>query len=505
MPVLTIPLGNWEPDTPETSPGLSDISGFVPSLGGGYRTITGFTVVGHENSQKLSAGCFYSRINGNFYAQSVTDGHIYQCAPSTSNPDMTDVTSGAFQVNSLNQNPFIQFGDDVMYFNGSDQVKVQTSGSGPFLDLITSTYKPKPRFAGISNNHVVFANISGYLDGVAWSGLNDNQDFDFSLQTGAGDQRLVDVSGQIFGLVCGNTNLVFQESGVTLMTYEGTPFTFGFRTLSRTHGTVFSNSIVEAGRNVYFLAKDGFKRIVDRSFIEDIGFGRISSFLLSSDSINGYGRIFSSVSRMIGTWDANSGCIVWCYTTRDALFNANRNCFLIYDERSDRWSFFKESSPSIIGLCPCGIIANVDDQPLSGVLFVKYSGSNSTVNILAQTTSSPFTSSLPYSFVTKRLTPSEDSSTFVRAIRLVAKFGDTTLAVPTGTFSVTMSNDPSFLDNQAPAVNAVISSNGWVPVLKEGQFMKVSYSGAADSTTTRFFNQILYLQVDVEGSGSQAS
>lgn len=406
----------------------------------------------------------------------------------------TTVGSTAYNLNSFG-NSFFQWGDDVIFVNGG-VAQVCQSGGSSFIPLITSTKKPACYFCTACFNHLVMARDNVATDSVYWSAFDNPQDFQDSLVTGAGSQRIVDIPGSITGLVGGENVLVFKATGISLMTYEGSPYTFSIRTLSGRYGTKYANSIVPKGDNVYFFSPEGFKRISNRSYVEDVGQGKIESFLRAPDGSN---SVTLNSNTLTGFYDYSSGMIGWTYRSQTGGYNkVGNNCILLYDESRDSWSFYRnDSAPMVVATSATYIDPFTQTiGPLSSTAFVFNNSSVYSGGAFSATTSSP------YSFTTKRITLFEDTVGFVRAMRLVARMGDATVASPPGNYTIQLSSDPLFVTIDALINGSTPSNDGWIPVLGEGQFAKVTYSGGPDVTLNRFFAEIIALQFDVEPAGS---
>jgi hypothetical protein len=498
LPILRFPIRGLSPDAPDGAATVKLSSGLVSGFGAGPMTMRSLIDITQENFAQVASfgnllfigtsGQKYVYLHGN-------TGLIYRVDPDLAFPAMASV--GTASANTQNARPFVQWGDDVIFMNGTQDPLYFPSGGGVFSNLVTGTFKPQCYYGGISYNHFIMAAHSGARDTVYWSAIDNPRNFDASLTTGAGSQRLVDIPGPITGLVTGETSLVFKERGISLMTYEGPPFTFGFRTLSGTYGCSDGNMIIEKGRNVYFYGRDGFKVIADRTSIHDIGAGKVEKFFRDANGANALSRAAGSNGRAF--YCANSGLIGWMYVTEDAE-GVGANAFIMYDDSSDEWYFHRDDSLHAVGICNGPWSYNSTAEPLAGNILVRNVDlPEIDTHILLSAYAYAGTQALSVNTHTLRL--SEDSSVFVRAARVVARASDLTTTALSGTeMTCRVSNDPNFLGTMQTTTATEAQTNGWHTMLLDGQFAQFDFEMPEDMAGYHS-HEMMFLELDVEGGG----
>jgi hypothetical protein len=510
MAILTVPLGSFTPDSADlVGPGpvnLQFVSKLANGHGTGLKPIRKFNEIAEKTAVTLfnpQSAIFkqYQEAGSNRYhvLWEGSDNKLYR----TFLDDGTTISQqsaghpGGYSANADGDYGYwLQSSEDFIWVNGVNFPQVSIAGA-VMIDMATSTTKPKGRYVGVLNNHYVLAcDIpNSKPDTVFWSGLNDYTDWDGDLSTGADEARLVDVPGKITGLYTGEFGLVFKRNGIFLMTYEGHPYTFNFQVLSSTYGTKVPRSIVAKGRNVYFLGDDGFKRVVDRSYIESVDSGKVRGFLKNVDSnyrVGGSGYVSSAA------YDHSTGLISWTY----ALPTNSRRAMISYSEERDEWFFSEDlvvdtNYPYLITTGPVDQSFPEHQDALSSFVELRFNAVPTYKVVIGARTSSTYEA---WQFKTKRIMLSDSDSVSVSGVRLIAKMADGSNASPTGlAVEVEYSNDP-FFTTSSTVTSSAQSSNGWFPILIDAQFCRIKFS--APEASSNVPNQILAIQLDVSPGGS---
>jgi hypothetical protein len=504
MSILTFPIGEFSPDSPDIAiPGATtnlqaSQNLFNPYMNG-LSPIRDYRVVASQANTNTSVnGLYYNPINARtgkyFFTRS--DNKIFSAPLDGSAP--TDLT-GAVTITQSGGNGFLQWGEDVIFTDGTNLPVVSVGSVAAFVALITSATKPKGAFIGSMNNYVIMAcdkpNSKG--DYVFWSALNDSTNWDASLTTGAGSQKLVDTPGDITGFVAGEIGLVFKERGIFLMAYTGSPFTFDFSLLSGTYGTRYPRSIIQKGRNTYFFSQDGFRRVVDRTSIEYLGYGKVEGFLRSPNS-----SYWAKNGIRASAYDYNSGLLNWLFQSPDS----NTYYVISYKEETDEWFFFKPAFLTFnMATGPYTDLINYTQSQdvMASVIFQGSAAANGSVSTgTNQIWTQAANLTAGFNFSTKKLQLDPQQSLFVRGVRFISTLSDQALSDPTLTVTISYSNDPYMV---SPAMAAAVSSvNGWYSTAIDAQYIRVNVTGGA-MTPGAGFQEFNMIQLDVDSAGSMGS
>lgn len=243
------------------------------------------------------------------------------------------------------------FGNNVIATNRADPVQLRENNAGLFKDLITSTLKPKARFATVVRNHLVLAdiNLSGHFsDEIWWSYFNDGKNFDGAPQGQGGNARVVSRPGQIMGLVGGDYGVIFKRNSMHLLGWQGGSIPFRLDDISPSTGTPYPSSIVQTPYGILFFDGATFRRYtggVGEDTLTDIGNGVLSQFM--TDTLTGYNilrfdplEIYEEDAVMIGWWDPAARLAFWTWQHEKVEDSIARHTHgVVYNPEEDRWGF----------------------------------------------------------------------------------------------------------------------------------------------------------------------
>ena len=255
-----IPFSAWLPDRAELDTAASaDVSNVIPAMDG-FRPMPGF-VEETNAATAMPIGVISVRAQdgtpATFYGDTTklyklnADGVTWNDASRTAGGAYTTVAEGAWS--------FSQFGNDIMASNGVDATQVFLLGSSTnFAPLAGSP--PVGYFTGVVRGFAVIAKLATNFNAVAWSGIEDNHTWAASPVTLA-DQQVFPDGGNVTGFVGGEFGIVFQESAIQRMVFEGPPTAFRFDKISQNLGCRLERSIASYGDMIFFLGDDGFYMI----------------------------------------------------------------------------------------------------------------------------------------------------------------------------------------------------------------------------------------------------
>lgn len=382
---------------------------------------------------------------------------------------------------------FAQWGAGIIATNYSDPVQWKddaseiTGGSFTFVDMITSTSKPKARFVAAVRNHVVLANINlanHYADELWWSAVDDNLDFDISATKQCDIQRLLQTPGEITGLVGGEYGIVFKRSSVYRMSYVGSPLIFEFDLLSSSVGTAYPRSIVVVGRDVFFYSGSGFSVLRGGAQLEEGIDEGISRFI--SDNTFSVGPLIARDSQdvrvidadMFGAYDPFSKCIFWFYQkSGDTQYESRRA--ILYDTRTGRWGLINSGGLDICNAVSLPNTANAKTHITKGLGLFCYDASDTTEHTYAEFNDSSTISSV---LRTKVFSIEDGVNTTIQRFRPIYELQPAGGVEPNLTVQIDSSNDPMMEIDvvQTTGTMSQQDSDGWLPLLSSGEFHRIT-------------------------------
>lgn len=257
-----------------------------------------------------------------------TSDHVYEVASG----GFTDRTGAAWGAGSPRPGApwFCSWGNDVIVTNRKDAVRYRAGNTGDFVDLMTSTLKPKFRFMFPVKIHLMGLDVAlagdtyDSPDAVWWSAANNSRDFDRSASTQSGAGFIRSLEGQIMGGVGGSDALVLKRGSTHVLTYTGGAVPFREDVVSPSHGTPYPRSIVKTPYGVFFWGGDTFYRLPSLpgggyGYPEQAGSAVIDNWL--TDAAYSEGAILPEEATEIaledqamwGWWDSAAGLLIYHY------------------------------------------------------------------------------------------------------------------------------------------------------------------------------------------------
>lgn len=263
---------------------------------------------------------------------------------------------------------FADVGDDTWAANWFDVLQRRTNNTGNFADGVVSTFVPRPRFLATVREHLVVANLSNagrFQDEVAWSDADNATNFDAPTATStsiAGSKRLIEVPGQITGLVGLRAGaMVFKRGGIFFLYYTGTTQVFQPDLLSSSVGTAFPSSIINSRYGVFFRGPDGIYQITGVSAPVKISPLEVDEIIMDQNLINlalGAQPPYKEDLQSFGFQSAGLPLIGWLLRFQ----NYGSDQAVLYNPVSQQWSLVETSEidgetlriPSVVVERPSG-------------------------------------------------------------------------------------------------------------------------------------------------------
>lgn len=305
-----VPFGEWMPDSEDLIfPNLVEARNVEPN-GIVYKTFDPLnndftaTVVPAGEVKGFAIGFvagseeFY--VGGNF-------GLLRQQAPGGALVTVGAATTAAY-------NEFIQYEDLMIVARYPASTAYHTAGSATVFSTLGSTAgsAPPALHAGKIGQFILLGWTGLTANGSAtlrWSGVDNPTSWPTANSATAiaqqsGEQIMDTRFGQITGIVGGDQHgLVFQNKGITRVTYVGPPAVFQFDTISENVGCAYRGSIVKAEGITYFVSDSGIFK-TDGVSVVDIGDKKVSKYLIN------YLKAFA---RIVGTYHVHKKLVCWAF------------------------------------------------------------------------------------------------------------------------------------------------------------------------------------------------
>lgn len=232
---------------------------------------------------------------------------------------------------------------------GSGTYTVSASQTVSSTTITATGNAPTARFVTVVRDFVVAGYVAGDESRVYWSDINNELNWVASASSQSDSQYLPD-GGNITGLAGGEYGLVFLERAIYRMTYSGSPFFFQFDAISRTLGCISAGSIAQFGGVTYFLADDGFY-LCDGQNVQPIGLEKVNRWFFDSAVLTNIANTMSS------TIDPIKGLAVWCFPAKEG-----GSLLLMYNIQLKRWAYASTDVTSISYiLTPSATLEQVDN------------------------------------------------------------------------------------------------------------------------------------------------
>ncbi len=366
MAELTIPFTGWAPDRAGYgNRGQRVATNVIPDQDG-YRPFPALEAATNALDAAALGASAFVKTDGVVYWYAGTATKLYQGTDNV----WSDVSqAGDYTTASGDHWEIVQWGDRVIATNYTDPVQdreIGASAATDFADTFTSTEKPKAKHIGIVRSFLVVGNVESTADGtvpnrVHWSAIRDYADMDPDATTQC-DYEDLEQGGGITGVVGGlEYGVIFQQSMIRRMDYEGPPPIFSVLPADRQRGTSISRSIVNRGRMIAYITEEGFFIFDGRQSIP-IGDGQVDRQFWAQFDPNYKSLVSSAI-------DPINKLIIWA--TPIGITNAER--LYCYNWIHGKWSVIEQEVELIAPLRSQGftlegldsISTSLDDLPVS--------------------------------------------------------------------------------------------------------------------------------------------
>lgn len=272
-----VPFAEWAPDRATQSAWMSEVKGVI-SQGGRYAPWSALTA--YKTGAAIPGTCIGAR---GFWSSSgdvnIFMGDESDLYKSIARQPTVVSKAGGYTASATDGWQFEQFGDFIIAVNANVAPQVfELGSSSAFADLGGSP--PTARAVGRVLNQLVLANgrtlsVSGFNDITNWLYETATQGVQVDV-----DQR----GGNVQTIVGGEVGLIFQERGITRMTYVGPPTVFDLSVIEWKHGAISREAVSQYGRLTYFASETGLMVTDSMSEARSIGVGKVDKWF--ADNLN---------------------------------------------------------------------------------------------------------------------------------------------------------------------------------------------------------------------------
>lgn len=319
-----IPFAEFRPDMPALGQWAREALNVVPAEES-YRPLNALSGVSNALTARAQGAAWFRGTGGavKMFAGDATKLYLLSSAT------WSDVSQAAttYAPGTDGTWRFAQFGSLAIAVNGvDDPQKFDLAAGTAWADLGGSP--PVGTFITTVGDFVVMGKIGSTPQRVQWSGFNNAESWAASAATQADSQDLP-TGGNVTGLVGGEYGVVFSETTVRRMSYEGPPTVFRFDVIANDIGCSVPNSVAGFIDRAFFLHKSGFYMVVAGQQIVPIGRGKVDrTFWGEFDEVN--------LHRCSAAIDPVRGLYVFAYPASGSSGTPNR--LLIYNWSTQRWT-----------------------------------------------------------------------------------------------------------------------------------------------------------------------
>ena len=320
-----IPFAEWRPDMPALGPWAREALNVVPAEES-YRPLNALAGV----SSALAAACqgaAWFRAPGNTVKMFAGDASKLYLLDGAAWTDVSRSAGGAYAPGTDGQWRFAQFGTLAIAVNGVDAPQKFDLAAGGTWEALGGT-PPSGTYIATVRDFLLMGRIGATPQRIQWSGLNNCEVWGSIAANQADFQDLPD-GGNVTGLLGGEIGLVFQETSVRRLAYEGSPTVFRIDKIASDLGCSVAGSVAGVLDLAFFLHKSGFHMVQGGQAVQAIGRGKVDrTFWAEFDETSQF-RCSSAI-------DPVRGLYVFAYPANGSGGLPNR--LLIYNWRSGRWS-----------------------------------------------------------------------------------------------------------------------------------------------------------------------
>ena len=320
-----IPFAEWRPDMPALSQWAREATNVV-SAEESYVPLNALAGVSTALGARAQGAAWFRGTAGNVKMFAGDATKLYLLSGTTWS-DASRTSGGAYALGGDGAWRFTQFGTLAIAVNGIDAPQKFDLGVGTNWTALGGS-PPIGTFVTTVRDFVLMGKIGSESQRVQWCALDNAESWASSLTTQADFQDLPD-GGNVTGLVGGEIGLIFQETSIRRMTYEGAPIVFRIDKIANDIGASVPGSVASLLDMAFFLHKSGFYMVRAGQQVVPIGRGKIDKTFWADFDETSQFRSSSAI-------DPVRGLYVFAYPANGS--NGTPNRLLIYNWRTERWT-----------------------------------------------------------------------------------------------------------------------------------------------------------------------
>lgn len=297
--------------------------------------VTTSTAHGYSNGDvvKIEAVVGMTQVNNLYFTVTVVDADEFTIGVDTS--AYTAYSSAGTSKKTLVYAPgtegtvrFTQFGNLAIAVNGIDAPQKFNLSSSTNWEALGGS-PPIGTFIASVREFVFMGKIGSTPQRLQWSPFNNAEGTWGSVAATQADFQDLPTGGNITGIVGGEFGVVFSETAIRRVTYEGPPTVFRIDVIANDIGCSVPNSVAGVLDRAFFLHKSGFHMVVGGQQIVPIGHDKVDlTFWAEFDEAN--------LHRCSAAIDPIKQVYVFAYPASGSSGTPNR--LLIYDWSNQKWS-----------------------------------------------------------------------------------------------------------------------------------------------------------------------
>jgi hypothetical protein len=326
MPV--IPFSEFRPDMPDLGQWSREALNCVPAEES-YRPFPSLVTATNALDARCQGAAWFRDTTGGVKMFAGDATKLYLLADQTWS-DVSRTVGGAYAPGNDGSWRFAQFGSLAIGVNGVDTPQKFDLAAGTRFVVLGGS-PPTGTFIAVVRDFVVLGKIGVTPQRVQWSGFNNAETTWGTVAATQADFQDLPDGGNVTGIVGGEFGVVFSETAVRRMSYEGPPLVFRFDKIANDIGCSVPNSIASISDRAFFLHKSGFFMVVRGQEIVPIGRGKIDRTFWSGFDEAAYFNCSAAI-------DPVRSLYIFAYSSGTAGSTATPNRLAIYNWVTERWS-----------------------------------------------------------------------------------------------------------------------------------------------------------------------
>lgn len=367
LEMVTLPFGDWTPDLMAlNNPGCVEALNVIPKEHG----FAPFFTINPQAGLVLPAVCrgalsVNDRFGVNSLYAATADGlfrNLVTVGPPLTNTFTQEWTNGGAAHNAAYLWQFVTFGDKIVAIHPQEPLLVNTINQNTNFVTLGGT-PPKACCGARVADFLVVGNLidadiynTSETGRIRWSAFdNIASTWTTDPNTQADFNDMPTEGGEVMAIVGREYGLVFQERIISMMRYVGLPSVFQIDVVEQDRGAISMGCVVPMGREVFFIAEDGF-----------FMWNGTNSVAIGSDKINRYffSRLYyQERGRIVGAVDHQNECIRWAFPVQGSTDLVEQ---IIYNYRTGRFAHALYTVEFLFSPITGSGSGGFDRQPIGG-------------------------------------------------------------------------------------------------------------------------------------------